>query len=228
MIPALPSPTPKRFDLICSLFVAVYLISQVSSSKLFAIGPFQFPGGIIVFPLAYIFGDILTEVYGYAKARRAIWLGFFAALLMSAVLLIVQHLPSAPFWGNQQAYESILGFVPRITVASIAAYWMGEFANSYVLARMKILTRGRWLWTRTIGSTVVGQAVDSGVFGTVALAGVVPTRSVLTIIVSIYLFKVAYEVVATPLTYIAVDHLKRIEGIDVYDYNSKFSPFRLK
>jgi queuosine precursor transporter len=228
MNPSLPSPSPKHFDLVCSLFVAVYLISQVSSAKLFAIGPFQFPGGIIIFPIAYIFGDILTEVYGYNLARRSIWLGFCAALLMSAVLLIVQQLPAAPAWGNQRAYESILGFVPRITVASIAAYWMGEFANSYVLARMKILTRGRWLWTRTVGSTVVGQAVDSVVFGTVALTGVVPPQTLLTIILSIYLFKVAYEVVATPLTYIVVNHLKRIEGIDVFDYETKFSPFRFQ
>jgi queuosine precursor transporter len=216
----------KHFDLVCALFVSAYLISQVSSSKIFALGHFQFPGGIIIFPVAYIFGDILTEVYGFARARRTIWIGFFAAVLMSAILLIIQYLPPAPSWNNQRAYESVLGFVPRITVASIAAYWAGELANSYVLARMKVLTRGRWLWTRTVGSTVIGQAIDSCVFGGVAFYRMLPLRAVITIIASIYIFKVFYEVLATPLTYVVVGYLKRTEGIDVYDDTTNFSPFR--
>lgn len=217
---------PKYYDVIGSLFVAVYLISQVSSAKLFSIGPFVFPGAIIVFPISYIFGDILTEVYGYARTRRIIWTGFIAAVLMSLVFIIVQYLPSAPNWTNQQAYESILGFIPRVVVGSILAYWAGEFVNSYVLAKMKIRTKGRFLWTRTIGSTVVGQGVDSLVFATIAFAGVVPAKIVFTIVGSIYIAKVLYEAVATPLTYIVVNFLKRAEEIDVYDYETDFSPMR--
>lgn len=217
---------PKYFDVIGSLFVAVYLISQVSSAKLIALGPFTFPGAIIIFPISYIFGDILTEVYGYARTRRIIWVGFIAAVLMSLVFLAVQYLPPAADWPLQQAYESILGFVPRVVIGSIAAYWAGEFANSYILAKMKLWTKGRLLWSRTIGSTVVGQAVDSVVFATIAFAGVVPSKIVFTIMGSIYLFKVLYEVLATPLTYAIVNFLKRAEGIDAYDYQTDFSPFR--
>lgn len=216
----------KYFDVTACAFVAVYLISQVSTVKLFAIGPFQFPGAIIIFPFAYIFGDILTEVYGYSKTRKIIWVGFFAATLMSIVLWIVQRLPPAPGWPNQQAYENLLGVVPRVALGSVIAYWAGEFANSYVLAKMKIRTAGRYLWTRTIGSTVVGQAVDSLVFISIVFVGTVPIETLMRIIASVYIFKVCYEVAATPLTYWIVNGLKRAEGVDVYDTTTRFNPFK--
>jgi uncharacterized integral membrane protein (TIGR00697 family) len=217
---------PKYFDLVAVSFVSVYLISQVSSTKLFAFGRFQFPGAIIIFPIAYIFGDILTEVYGYARTRRVIWMGFFSATLMALVLFIVQYLPPAPGWLLQNAYESILGIVPRVVLGSILGYWAGEFTNSFVLAKMKIWTKGRYLWTRTIGSTLFGQAVDSIIFISIAFTGVVPLKLVLTVSVSLWLFKVLYEVIATPVTYAIVRFLKRAEGIDVYDHKTNFSPFR--
>jgi hypothetical protein len=221
-----PRPGLKYFDIIAALFVAVYLISQIASAKLFALGPFAFPGAIVIFPIAYIFGDILTEVYGYARSRRIIWISFIAAVLMSLTLLIVQYLPPAPGWHNQIAYEQVLGFVPRVVLGSIIAFWAGEFANAYVMAKMKIWTRGKRLWVRTIGSTVIGQAVDSIVFVTVAFVGKVNLLLLLNIAGSLYLFKVLYEVVATPLTYAVVSFLKRAEAIDVFDYETNFSPFR--
>jgi hypothetical protein len=220
-----PRQELKYFDVVAALFVAVYLISQIASAKLFAIGPFAFPGAIVIFPVAYIFGDILTEVYGYERSRRIIWTGFFAAGLMSLVLSVVQRLPPAPGWGNQSDYERILGVVPRLVIGSIVAFWAGEFANSYVLAKMKVLTAGRMLWARTIGSTIIGQAIDSLVFAAIAFAGTIPFSLLVKISGSIYLFKVLYEVVATPITYVVVNHLKRAEGVDVYDRETNFSPF---
>jgi len=225
--PAPPAaPGTRYFDIVAVAFVSVYLISQVSSSKLFMIGRVQLPGAAVVFPLSYIFGDILTEVYGYARTRRVIWAGFGAAVLMALFLWIVQVLPPASGWADQAAYEAILGVVPRMVLGSIVAYWAGEFANSYVMARMKVLTDGRHLWTRTVGSTVVGQAVDSGVFITVAFAGRLPWGAMLQIAGSLYLFKVAYEVVATPVTYAVVRWLKRAEQVDVFDRATDFTPFR--
>ena len=221
------APGSRYFDIVAVAFVSVYLISQVSSSKLFAIGRLQLPGAAVVFPLSYIFGDILTEVYGYARTRRVIWIGFGAAVLMAVVLWIVQVLPPAEGWGDQRAYESILGVVPRMVLGSIVAYWAGEFVNSYVMAKMKLLTRGRYLWTRTVTSTVVGQAVDSSVFMTIAFAGRIPLSSVIQIVATLYLFKVAYEVVATPITYAIVTWLKKAEGVDVYDRGTNFTPFEL-
>jgi len=238
MNPALPAnepadpPSPnvagaRYFDLVAMAFVSVYLISQVSSAKLFVVGGLQLPGAAVVFPLSYIFGDILTEVYGYARTRRVIWAGFGAAIVLALVLWIVQELPPAPGWPDQAAYESILGVVPRMVLGSIVAYWAGEFANSYVMAKMKLLTEGRYLWMRTVGSTVVGQAVDSAVFISVAFAGRLPWGALLQIAATLYLFKVAYEVAATPLTYTIVRWLKRVEGVEVFDRTTDFSPFRL-
>lgn len=217
---------PKYFDIVACVFVAVYIISQVSSAKLFSLGPFVFPGAIVIFPFAYIFGDVLTEVYGYARTRRVIWIGFITAALLAVVLAIVQILPSAPSWTFQTEYEAILGVVPRVVLGSLLAYWAGEFVNSFVLAKMKIWTGGRMLWSRTIGSTVVGQLVDSAVFGVVAFAGVIPWSVIVTLVGSIYLFKVLYEVVVTPLTYVIVNWLKKAEGIDVFDKNTDFTPFK--
>jgi hypothetical protein len=217
----------RYFDIVSCAFIAVYLISQVSSAKLIALGPFQFPGAIVIFPFAYIFGDILTECYGYARTRRIIWLGFFAATLMAVVLWVVQELPPAPAWPNQAAYEVILGLVPRVVLGSVLAYWAGEFANSYVLAKMKVWTGGRHLWTRTIGSTVVGQAIDSIVFISIVFVGRIPLGAILRVIGSVYLFKVTYEAAATPLTYWIVNRIKHAEGIDVYDTKTNLSPFKL-
>ncbi len=221
------APGARYFDVVAMAFVAVYLISQVSSSKLFAIGSFRLPGAAVVFPLSYIFGDILTEVYGYARTRRVIWAGFGSAVLMALVLWIVQILPPAPGWPDQLAYEAILGVVPRMVLGSITAYWAGEFTNSYIMARMKVLTDGRLLWTRTVGSTIVGQAVDSTVFILIAFAGRLPWGVLFQVAGTLYLAKVAYEVAATPLTYVIVRWLKRAEGIDVFDRNTDFTPFRL-
>jgi len=218
----------RYFDLLLGLFVAVLLISNVASTKIVQLGPFSFDGGTILFPLAYIFGDILTEVYGYRLSRRVIWTGFAAAGLMSVIFIIVGRLPAAPEWNNQDAYDRILGFTPRLVLASLVAYWAGEFSNSFTLAKMKIATRGRWLWMRTIGSTLVGEGIDTLLFVVVAFWGVLPSPLLISVIVSNYVFKVGVEVLFTPLMYAVVRLLKRREGIDVYDYLTNFNPFSLR
>ncbi|MCO6509570.1 MAG: queuosine precursor transporter [Aridibacter famidurans] len=219
--------TPRYFDIVAGLFVGIYLISQISSAKLVSVGPFVFPGAIVIFPLSYIFGDILTEVYGYARTRRVIWVGFVSAALLAVVLLIVQYLPPAPNWTLQTEFEALLGIVPRVIAGSLMAYWAGEFVNSYIMAKAKVWTGGRMLWTRTIGSTLVGQFVDSVVFGVVAFAGIVPWTVIFTLAGSIYLFKVLYEILFTPVTYFVVGRLKKAEGVDVFDRSTDFNPFKL-
>ncbi|MFA5052181.1 MAG: queuosine precursor transporter [Patescibacteria group bacterium] len=218
----------KYFDIILGLFVAVVLISNVASTKIVRLGPFDFDGGTLLFPLAYIFSDILTEVYGYKKSRRVIWTGFTAALLMSIALIIVGRLPAAEGWDNQAAYDTILGLTPRIVLASLVAYAAGEFSNSFILAKMKIATRGRWLWTRTIGSTVVGEGIDSLLFVLVAFFGIFPLPVVMAIIISNYVFKVGLEILATPITYRIVSFLKTREHSDVFDIGTDFNPFRIR
>ena len=215
----------KYYDLILGLFVAVLLISNVASSKVLDLGPFTFDGGTILFPISYIFGDILTEVYGYKKSRRVIWTGFFAAFLMSAVFMIVGKLPPAADWPNQKAYEKILGLTPRIVIASLIAYFAGEFSNSYTLAKMKIFSKGKLLWSRTIGSTIVGEGVDTLLFVFIAFYGVFPGNLLLAILISNYVFKVCFEAAFTPFTYMIVGYLKRKERSDVYDYDTDFNPF---
>jgi hypothetical protein len=215
----------KYFSIISSIFVALLLISNTLASKLFSIGPLIFTGAILIFPLSYIFGDILTEVYGYQKSRKIIWTGFFSLIFMSLLYWIVGLLPPAPTWNNQQAYLSILGVVPRIVLASILAYWAGEFSNSYVLAKLKVLTNGKHLWIRTISSTIVGEGVDTTLFVLIAFYGQISTGFLFIAILSGYLFKVLYEIIATPITYKIVRFLKKEEGIDVYDSNTKFNPF---
>jgi hypothetical protein len=217
---------PKYYDIFTGLFVAILLVSEITSTKLIQIGFIQTAGAFILFPVSYIMSDILTEVYGYARARRVMWIGFACLVLMSLVLIAVEFLPAAPSWHNQQAYDAILGFVPRISFASIIAYWLGGFANDFTLAKMKLLTKGKMLWTRTIGSTVVGQAVDSFLFIGIAFYGIIPNAVILEIALTQYLLKVAYETVATPITYFVVNKLKKAEGLDVYDYNTDFNPFR--
>lgn len=219
---------PKYYDLFATFFIAILIISEITSTKLIHIGPFRTAGAIILFPIAYIFSDILTEVYGYARARRVMWMGFGALILMSLVLIAVGYLPAAPIWHNQAAYDVILGFVPRISLASIIAYWAGGFANDFTLAKMKLATKGKFLWTRTIGSTVIGQAVDSFLFIGIAYYGRIPVSVILQIALTQYCLKVAYETVATPITYFVVNKLKKKEAIDVYDYNTNFNPFHVK
>ncbi len=217
----------KHLDAITALFVSVLLISNVASSKILDLGPFTFDGGTILFPLSYIFGDILTEVYGYSRSRRVIWMGFAASLLMSAVFMFVGALPPAADWPHQEAYDAILGLTPRIVLASLTAYFCGEFVNSFVLAKMKIATGGRFLWTRTIGSTLVGQLVDTVIFVAVAFAGIMPLGLLGTVIVSNFIFKTLVEIVFTPATYAVVNFLKRSEDEDYYDRHTDFNPFRI-
>ncbi len=222
------SKNSKYFIYIAILFVAVLMIANTVASKIVQIGIFSVTGGILVFPISYIFGDILVEVYGYKASRKIIWSGFFSIILMSLVYWLVQLMPAAPFWQNQNAYETILGAVPRIVIGSVIGYFAGEFSNSYVMSKMKIWTNGKHLWSRTIGSTIVGEAVDTVFFVTIAFAGILPAGALITIILSGYFLKVAYEVIVTPITYAIVGWLKREEGTDVYDRGISYNPFLLK
>jgi len=217
----------RYFDLIMALFVAVLLISNIASTKFMRLGPFTFDGGTILFPVSYIFGDILTEVYGYRRSRRVIWTGFFCTGLMAAILTIVGMLPPAEGWENQAAYQTILGQTPRIVLGSLIAYFAGEFSNSYTLAKMKIWTGGKWLWTRTIGSTLIGEGVDTLLFVIIAFAGTTSWPLLWSIITSNYVFKVGVEAVMTPVTYRVANFLKRAEHEDVYDVGTDFNPFKV-
>ncbi|MBK8833925.1 MAG: queuosine precursor transporter [Anaerolineae bacterium] len=236
----------KYLDIILGLFVSVLLISNIASSakiiELGQLGPLTltFDAGTLVFPLSYIFSDVLTEVYGYRNARRVIWIGFFSLLLTSLVLVWVGRLPGEAFWLSttasgdaaaadfgQQAYDKIFGLTVRIVLGSLAAYWCGSFLNDFLLARLKVRTAGRYLWVRTIGSTLVGEGVDTLIFAVIAFAGVLPTETLVTLIVSNYVFKVGVEVVFTPLTYAIVNRLKQAEGVDVFDRDTDFNPFTL-
>jgi queuosine precursor transporter len=224
------------FPVVTAVFVTCLIISNIVAVKLVAIGPLALPAAVIVFPIAYIFGDILTEVYGYARARQVIWIGFGCNLFAVLIIWLAGLLPPAPFWdaavydsptAAQQAYNAILGFAPRLLFASFIAYLFGEFLNALVLAKMKVATEGRYLWARTIGSTLVGQLADSGIFITLAFFGTVPTAVLGQIILTQWLFKSAYEAVATPVTYAVVNYLKRVEQVDHYDRHTDFNPFRL-
>ena len=224
----MPSERSYRWvDLITAAFVGVLIISNIASTKILQMGPFTFDGGTILFPLAYIFGDVLTEVYGYRRSRRVIWTGFFWLFLAAAVFAVVDRLPPAEGWELQDSYHAILGQTPRIVTASLTAYFAGEFTNSFILAKMKILTRGRWLWTRTIGSTLAGEAVDTAVFLSIAFLGVLPLPLLGAVFISNYVFKVGVEVLFTPLTYRITGLLKKLEREDYYDYRTNFNPFSL-
>lgn len=213
------------FVCIVALFTACLITSNIIAVKLISIFGLIVPAGIIIFPLSYIFGDVLTEVYGYRRARFVIWLGFFCNLMTIIAVWLGQILPAASFWDGQPAYERILGFTPRLLAASFAAYLAGEFANSFVLAKMKVATKGRFLWARTIGSTLVGQGLDSLVFMLIAFIGIIPANALANAIITQWLVKSAYEAIFTPMTYRIVAFLKRREGIDVYDHNTRFNPF---
>ncbi len=220
-----PARTFRYLDLLTTAFVVVLLVSNLLAQKICLIGGFAVSGAILLFPITYIFGDIFTEVYGFAASRRAIWMGFFATLLLYLVSAITIALPPAPGWHNQQAFTTVFGIIPRILAASLVAFWAGEFANSYVMARMKLLTSGRALWSRTIGSTLVGQAVDTVLVISLTFAGTVPAATIANMIATGYLLKVGYEVLATPLTYLVINRLKRAEASDPLDTHESFSPF---
>jgi queuosine precursor transporter len=213
-----------RFVAVAAFFVTALVVSNIIAVKLVEISGRVFPAGLVIFPLSYLLGDVLTEVYGFRSARAVIWLGFACNLLALAAIEAAIALPAAGFWGDQRAYEAVLGQTWRIVAASFAAYLVGEFANAYVLARLKLLTRGRWLWSRTIGSTVVGQGLDSLVFVTVAFAGTAPLADP---ILTTWAIKVAYETLATPLTYAIVGYLKRRERVDAFDVGVDFNPLAL-
>jgi uncharacterized integral membrane protein (TIGR00697 family) len=219
----------RYFDFVMAAFVTVLLLSNViGAGKVAELGGVTFGAGILFFPLGYVIGDVLTEVYGYARARRCIWAGFGALLFMALMSWVVVSLPAAAGWTGQGAYEAVFGQVPRIVFASIIAFWAGEFVNSFVMARMKIWTNGKALWSRTIGSTIVGQGVDSLIFYPLAFLGVWDTRQVLIVMVTNWAMKVAWEVVLTPVTYAVVGTLKRREGVDMFDTGTNFTPFRTR
>ena len=233
---AVPAPTRsyRYYDFILGAFVCVLLCSnligpaKVATVHLPVIGDFTFGAGVLFFPISYVFGDILTEVYGYARARRVIWSGLTALVFASIMATVVVKLPPAAGWGGQAAYESIFGQTPRIVFASITAFFCGEFANSYTLAKMKLWTKGKALWSRVVGSTVVGEGVDSLVFYPLAFLGVWETKLVVAVMLSNYTLKVLWEVLATPLTYKIVAALKRAEHEDYFDRDTQFTPFSLK
>ncbi|GBH29630.1 hypothetical protein MBESOW_P0884 [Sphingobium xenophagum] len=219
----------RYFDFVMAAFVVILLLSNlIGAAKLSTLGGVTFGAGILFFPLGYVIGDVLTEVYGYARARRCVWAGFVAMLFMALMSWVVVALPPAPGWAGQGAYESVFGNTWRIVFASLIAFWAGEFANSFVLARMKVLTQGRHLWMRTIGSTVVGQGVDSLLFYPLAFYGQWSNAQVLTVMVTNWAMKVGWEALLTPITYGVVNMLKRREGLDVYDQGTNFTPFRAR
>lgn len=215
----------KYLDPFITLFVAVLLISNLIAPKFFAVGRLRISAAQILFPITYIFGDVFTEVYGYSASRRAIWYGFFASFILVAISYLAVIIPPAPEFKDQAAFEAIFKPVGRIVAASLLAYWCGEFANSFTLAKLKLLTKGRYLWTRTISSTVVGQAVDTTVVMFAAFYGIRPLGVIFSLILSGYLIKVIYETLMTPVTYWIVNSLKRAEGIDYFDYDTNFNPF---
>jgi uncharacterized integral membrane protein (TIGR00697 family) len=213
-----------RFIVVVAVFITCLITANITAVKLVDLFGLILPAAIFIFPLSYITGDILTEVYGYRRARRVIWLGFFCNFVVVGAIWLGQVLPAASFWDGQAAYERILGYTPRLVFASFLAYLAGEFANAMVLAKMKIATKGRWLWLRTIGSTLVGQGLDSWVFITLAFFGTIPGKALLTAIITQWLAKSVYEAAVTPVTYGVVNFLKKKEGVDVYDHETRFNP----
>jgi len=224
-----PKRQYKYYDFIMAIFVTVLLCSNlIGPAKIWTFSGFSFGAGILFFPISYLFGDILTEVYGYARARKVVWAGFGALVFASLMSWVVLALPPAPGWTGQEAHEVVFSSTPRIVFASIFAYWVGEFSNSYVMAKMKIWTNGRFLWTRTIGSTIVGTGIDSAIFYPVAFLGIWTTEQVIAVMLGNYALKVLWETLATPFTYKIVGFLKRIEHEDYYDHDTNFTPFSIK
>ncbi|MDP2660718.1 MAG: queuosine precursor transporter [Dehalococcoidia bacterium] len=227
-MPQTPVGAAKRYSvwfvLVVAGFVTCLVTANIIAVKLIDVFGQVLPAAVIIFPISYVFGDVLTEVYGYSQARRVIWLGFACNLIVVAAIWIAQVLPAASFWDGQAGYERILGYTPRLLAASFLAYLVGEFANSFILAKMKIATNGRWLWTRTIGSTLVGEGLDSMIFVTLAFVGTIPADGLASAITAQWLVKSAYEAAVTPLTYGLVGFLKRREGMDVFDRDTRFNP----
>jgi hypothetical protein len=227
--PSSPPRNYRYYDLVMAAFVTVLLCSNlIGAAKVAQLGGFTFGAGVLFFPISYVFGDVLTEVYGYARARKVVWAGFSALAFASLMSWAVLAFPPAEGWPHQPAYETVFGATPRIVLASLVAYFCGEFCNSFVLAKMKLRTEGRLLWTRTIGSTIAGEAVDSVIFYPLAFLGVWPTPLVLQVMVSNYILKVVWEALMTPLTYRVVNFLKRAESEDYFDRTTDFTPFSLQ
>jgi queuosine precursor transporter len=222
-----PHTSFRYFDIILATFAAALLISNLAATKLIAFGPIITDGGAILFPLVYIFGDVLTEVYGYKYARRAIWTGFGIMVLAVLAFTIVRYMPGAPEYTAQASYEAVLGFFPRIVLASLCAYLIGSFVNAYVLAKLKVATQGKRLWARLIGSTVAGEFLDTLVFGLVAFGGILGMKDMVIFILVGWVFKTAVEVVLLPVTYRVVAYLKRIEHSDATDADTDFTPFKV-
>jgi uncharacterized integral membrane protein (TIGR00697 family) len=216
--------TPLFLSLTC-LFVTCLLISNIIAGKLMNVYGVTLPAAVILFPVTYIFGDILTEVYGFRQARLAIWMGFAANVLMSLVFILTVALPYPDFWKNQSAYQTVLGFTPRLVAASLVAYFLGEFSNSLVLSKIKLLTKGRWLWLRTIGSTVVGEGVDTLFFITIAFSGLMPVPALGAMLLAQYLWKLSFEIILTPVTYRVVKWIKQKESLDTFDEGVRYNPF---
>ena len=225
---AQPIRTFRYLETLTIAFVVILLVSNLVGPKICRLGPLLVSGAQLLFPITYIWSDVFTEVYGYAASRRAIWLGFLGMALLAVMGQVAVLLPPAPGWQDQAAFARVFGLVPRFAAASLAAYWAGEFTNSYTLAKMKIWTGGRHLWSRTVTSTVTGQLVDTTVVILIAFWGSVSTRHLLVMIGSSYGFKVMYEVLATPLTYLVVGWLKRVEGVDAWDAGTNFNPFAFR
>jgi hypothetical protein len=221
----------QKFSIWFVLSVAIFITSLITANiiavKIVGIGAVVFPAAVVIFPISYIFGDILTEVYGYSRARQVIWLGFLCNLLTVIAIYLAQIMPSASFWQGQSSFAQTLGSTPRILLASFLAYLVGEFANSFVLAKLKIFTSGKFLWTRTIGSTIVGEGLDSLVFISVAFTGTIPSSGMTSAIITQWTIKTVYEIVATPITYVIVNFLKRQEGIEIFDRKTNFNPIKL-
>jgi uncharacterized integral membrane protein (TIGR00697 family) len=222
-------PVYRYYDFVMAAFVTVLLCANViGAAKVAQIGSFKFGAGVLFFPISYVFGDVLTEVYGYARARRVVWAGFTALAFASFMSWAILAFPPAEGWPNQAAYETVYGATPRIVLASLVAYFSGEFCNSYVLAKMKVRTDGRYLWARTIGSTIVGEAVDTLIFYPIAFYGVWSPELLAAVMFANYRLKVGWEVVMTPLTYRVVNFLKRAESEDYFDRKTDFTPFSLQ
>ncbi|ULQ60899.1 queuosine precursor transporter [Brucepastera parasyntrophica] len=220
-----PEQSGTRFlPVITGIFVGVLILSNILASKMIQLGPFVFDGGTLIFPLSYIFGDVLTEVYGYRASRKVIWTGFFMLILMAFNIWLIGLLPAEPGWTLQNDYRNILMQMPRIVLASITGYFVGEFSNSVVLSKMKVMLGGKHLWMRTIGSTLVGEFLDSFLFVAIAFLGMYPVKILAVMAFSNYIFKTAIEVLFTPFTYLIVGFVKRKEKTDVYDYNVKYTP----
>ena len=231
-----PRHTPRTYryyDFIMAAFVTILICSNlISAQKRVALNlggiEFIFGAGVLFFPISYLFGDVLTEVYGYARSRKVVWAGFAAIVFASAMSTVVVLLPPDPKWKNQAAFVTVFGNAPRVVTASIAAFFVGEFVNSFVLAKLKVKTAGRWLWVRTIGSTMVGEAADSLIFYPIAFLGIWDGQRIVQVLITNYCLKVGWEVAATPLTYKVVGFLKRAEHEDYYDVDTDFTPFSLE